>query len=77
MKAFTYKEMENIFEIGRNMQVMCDDEEIEIDDSKEAFNFAIGLAMEFEKEHPDTEDYYNDLDEFVIEKILKEFKIED
>ena len=77
MKAFTINEMENIFEIGRTIQAMVDLEEIEIEDSKEAFNFAIGLAMEFEKEHADTEEYYYDLDEFVIEKILKEFKIED
>lgn len=77
MKAFTYKEMENIFEIGCNMQAMFDNEEIDIEDHKEAFNFALGLALEFEKEHPDTDDYYNDLDEFAIEKILDRFKIED
>ena len=77
MKAFSINEMETIFEIGRNIQAMCDNEEIDIDDSKEAFNFAVGLAIEFEKEYPDTEDYYNDLDEFVINKILERFKIED
>lgn len=76
MKAFTYKEMENIFEIGRNIQAMFDNEEIDIEDSKDAFNFAIGLAMEFEKEYPDTDDYYNDIDEFAIEKILDRYKIE-
>lgn len=77
MKAFTINEMENIFEIGRNIQAMCDNEEIEIDDSKEAFNFAVGLAIEFEKEFPDTEEYYYDLDEFVNDKIFERFKIED
>lgn len=77
MKAFTINEMENIFEIGRNIQAMCDIEEIEIDDSKEAFNLALGLAIEFEKEHHDTEEYYYDLDEFVNDKILERFKIED
>ena len=77
MKAFTYKEMENIFEIGRNIQAMIELEEIEIEDSKEAFNFALGLAVEFEKEHPNTEEYYLDLDEFVIDKILERYKIED
>lgn len=76
MKAFTIEEMENIFEIGRNMQAMVDNEEIEIEDSKEAFLFALQLAVEFEKEHPDSDDYYNDLDEFVIDKILEEFKVE-
>lgn len=76
MKAFTIEEMENIFEIGRNMQAMVDNEEIEIEDSKEAFMFALKLAVEFEKEHPDSDDYYNDLDEFVINKISKEFEME-
>lgn len=76
MKAFTIEEMENIFEIGRNMQAMVDNEEIEIEDSKEAFLFALKLAVEFEKEHPDSDDYYNDLDEFVINKISKEFEME-
>ena len=71
MKAFTYKEMENIFEIGRTMQAMFGNEEIDIEDSKEAFNFALGLAIEFEKEYPDTDDYYNDIDEFAIEKFGK------
>lgn len=77
MRAFTYKEMENIFEIGCNMQAMFDNEEIDIEDSRDAFNFALGLAMKFEEEYPDSEDYYNDLDEFVIDKILGRFKIED
>lgn len=76
MKAFSIEEMENIFEIGRNMQAMIDNDEIEIEDSKEAFMFALKLAVEFEKEHPDSEDYYNDLDDFVIDKILEEFEME-
>lgn len=73
MKAFTLNEMENVFEIGRVMQAMFTDDRIEIDDCKEAFNFAVGLALEFEKECPDTECYYLDLDEFAEEKIMKEF----
>lgn len=76
MKAFTIEEMENIFEIGRNMQAMFDNDDIEIEDSKEAFMFALKLAVEFEKEHPDSDDYYNDLDEFVINKINNEFRKE-
>lgn len=76
MKAFTIEEMENIFEIGRNMQAMFDNNEIEVEDSKDAFMFALQLAVEFEKEHPDSDDYYNDLDEFVINKISKEFEME-
>ena len=77
MKAFTLNEMENIFEIGRVMQAMFSDDRIEIDDSKEAFVFALKLAMEFEKEHSDTECYYLDLDDFVGEKIIEEFGFND
>lgn len=73
MKAFTINEMENIFEIGRVMQAMFSNDRIEIDDSKEAFVFALKLAMEFEEKHSNTECYYLDLDDFVEEKILKEF----
>lgn len=73
MKAFTIEEMENIFEIGRVMQAMFSNDEIEIDDSKEAFTFALKLALEFKEKHPDSECYYLDLDEFVTEKILKAF----
>lgn len=76
MKAFTIEEMENIFEIGRNMQAMFDNNEIEVEDSKDAFMFALQLAVEFEKEHPDSNDYYNELDDFVIDKISKEFEME-
>ena len=73
MKAFTINEMENIFEIGRAMQSAADDGAIEIEDSKNAFLFAARLAMDFEEKYPDSEDYYYDLDEFITEKIVKEF----
>lgn len=73
MKAFTIEEMENIFEIGRVMQAMFSNDEIEIEDSKAAFTFALKLALEFEEKHPDSECYYLDLDEFVTDKILKAF----
>lgn len=76
MKAFTVEEMENIFEIGRNIQAMIDNDEIEIEDSKDAFMFALQLAVEFEKEHPDSEDYYSELDEFMSRRILEEFESE-
>ena len=76
-KIFTIEEMENIFEIGRNSQGMIDNEEIEIEDSKDAFVFALQLATEFEMEYSATEDYYFDLDEFVIDKILDRFGVED
>lgn len=76
-KIFAIEEMENIFEIGRNIQAMIDNEEIEVEDSKEVFLFAMQLAVEFEKERPETEEYYFDLDEYVIDKILEKFGVED
>ena len=76
MKAFSLNEMETIFEIGRVMQAMFSDDRIEIDDSKDAFIFALKLAKDFEEEYPDTECYYLDLDEFVEEKIMKEFGVD-
>lgn len=74
--AFNLNEMENAFEIGRIMQVMCDNLQININDSKEAFYYALTLAIDFEKEHEDTEDYYNDLAKFVVDKILENFGVE-
>ena len=76
MKAFTLNEMENMFEIGRNMQAMFDLGEIEINDSKDAFHLALKLAIEFEKEYSETDDYYNDIDVFVNDNMPDEFKIE-
>ena len=73
MKTFSMNEMENIFEIGRAIQLAADEGEIEIFDSKGAFMYALELAMEFEKAYPETETYYDDLDEFVSEKIKAKF----
>ena len=70
---FNVNEMENIFEIGRFIQRMIDSERINVEDSKEAFTFALHLAMEFEKEYPDTEDYYSDIEEFIAEKVIDVF----
>jgi hypothetical protein len=67
--------MENMFEIGRTMQAMYDLDEIVLEDSKDAFYFALKLALEFESEHPDTEDYYGDIDTFVSEKIHEEMRL--
>lgn len=72
---FNLNEMENAFEIGGIMMSMVKDKQIVIEDSKDAFYYALTLAIDFEKEHEDTEDYYNDLDEFVVDKILEEFGI--
>ena len=76
MKTFNIEEMENIFEIGRHMQYMIDFGNIKVEDSKDAFMFALGLAIEFEKEHPDSEDYYGELDEFMSKKMLEEYEVE-
>ena len=76
MKTFSIEEMENCFEIGRQMQYMIDFGNIKIEDSKNAFMFALQLAVEFEKEHPNSEDYYGELDEFMSKRILEEFKTE-
>lgn len=73
MKAFSMNEMENIFEIGRAIQLAADEGEIEIFDSKLAFLNALELAMEFEKAYPDTETYYDDIDNFVTDKIKAKF----
>lgn len=77
MKAFSINEMENIFEIGRAMQCAADEGEIEIEDSKNAFLFAAKLAMDFEEKYHDYDDYYSVFDEFITEKILKEFGKDD
>mgnify|MGYP003313858776 CR=1 FL=1 len=71
--VFSIEEMENMFEIGRLVQNLIEHEEIEVEDSKNAFWFAMKLSAEFEKEYPDTEDYYYDLEEFVMDKLIKEF----
>ena len=74
-RMYTINEMENAFEIGRHIQGMIDAESIEIEDSKEAFAAALMLALEFEKEYPDTEDYYGDLEEFITDKILEAYEV--
>lgn len=76
-RVFNCEEMENMFEIGRQIQAMIDADEIEIEDSKEAYLFALQLSLEFEKEYSDTDDYYADLYEFVVEKILDRFGVEE
>lgn len=75
MKAFTIEEMENIFEIGRAIQYAVDFEEsCVIHDSKEAFNFALNLAIEFEKTYQNSYDYYSAIDDFMTGKILDYLK---
>ena len=49
MKAFTMNEMENIFEVGRLIQLMIDRGTAEVEDSKDAFLYALQWSMEFEK----------------------------
>lgn len=70
---YSVNEMENMFEIGRLVQNLIEHEVIEVEDSKDAFVFALRLALDFEKEYPDTEEYYMDLEEYVLDKLVKEF----
>lgn len=74
-KIFDAKEMENIFEIGREIQFLTDNEVIEIEDSVDAFTFALQLAVEFEEKYPETDDYYGDLIDFIHDRIVDEFGI--
>ena len=76
MKTFSMNEMENIFEVGRMIQLMVNEGKIESLDSKNAFMYALSLAIEFDKEYPDTEDYYSDIEVFAAEKIKAEFGFE-
>lgn len=72
---YTIYEMENMFEIGRTLEVKIRAGELDDDiDSKELFSFALKCATEFEYEHPDSDDYYSDLDEFVERKIKEKLK---
>lgn len=73
MKAFTLNEMETIYNIGAMVRGMVDDYEIEFADSKEVFYYTLGLAMQFEEEHADTENYHNDLRIFMYDKLLERY----
>ena len=68
MKAFTLNEMENMFEIGRIIQALIDNGYIKYYETKEASMDAMAWAIEFEREHRDTEDYLMDIDMFVQKK---------
>ena len=72
---FTIAELENIFEIGRQIQCMVESGHIDVEDSKEAFTEALFLAVEFEKEFADTQDYYRDLYCFICAKLLDKFGV--
>lgn len=76
MKTFSMNEMENIFEIGRLIQQMIDKGTIEVLDSKDAFSYALQWAIEFEKQYPDTEEYYSDIEVFAVDKIQEQFGLE-
>lgn len=69
--TFSINEMENIFEIGRIIEARVS--VLTWEDSKDAFAFALKCAQEFEKEYPETEDYYGDIDEFMDKKFREAF----
>lgn len=75
-RVFTYEEMENIFEIGREIQYMIDHETIEVEEGKEAYLLALQLAIEFEEKFPETDDYYSDLYDFIADKIVDRFGVD-
>lgn len=77
MKAFTLNEVENAYNIGAMIRGMVDDYEIEIVDSKETFYYAIGLALQFEQEYPNSENYHEDLRRFTYDKLLDKFGFDD
>ena len=70
-RTFSINEMENIFEIGRTIEARASI--LPWEDSKDAFAFALKCAQEFEKEYPETEDYYGDIDEFMNKKFREAF----
>ena len=76
-KVFNSKEMENIFEIGREIQFLTDNNVIEIGDSQDAFALALQLAVEFEENYSETDDYYGDLIDFIQDRIVDEFGIDE
>lgn len=71
---YTFEELENVFEIGRLIQQMIENEKIDVEDSKDAFALAVQLATDFEEQYPVPDDYYMDLEEFVVDKIVEKFK---
>lgn len=75
-RMYRVQHMENIFEIGRSIQALIDCGEIEVEDSKSAFAFALKQAIDFEFEYDGYGDYYGELDKFVIDKIKDEFGVE-
>ena len=76
MKTFSMNEMENIFEVGRLIQLMIDRGTIEVLDSKDAFLYALQCAIEFDTQYPDTEEYYSDIEVFAVDKIQERFGLE-
>lgn len=75
MKRFSVEEMENVFEIARIFESIYKLDLLDVDDydSKDIFGFALELAIRFEEEYPETEDYYTDIDAFVTKEIIKRF----
>lgn len=69
MKSFTLNEMENIFEIGRAVQALVDTGRIKYYENKEAFMDSLIFSIAFEQTHADTEDYYWDINMFVMQKL--------
>ena len=73
--TFVMNEMENIFHIGRMIEALRFTFKIDVseEEDKEIFLYAMDWAMMFEHECPDSENYYEDLEKFVVPKIMKKW----
>lgn len=66
---YTYNHMENIFEIGRDIEFLMRVEDFRPwCDSKDMFMDAMKWAIEFEDKYEDNGDYYRDIDAFIRKK---------
>lgn len=73
--TFTLNEMENALHIGRMIEALRFTFRINLSDEedKEIFLYAMDWAQLFELECPDSENYYEDLEKFVVPKIMKKW----
>lgn len=66
--------MENMFELGRNVQHFEKKHNLDYKDGKELYVFCTKISEDFEKQYdPDQDDYYQDLYEFSEKRILERY----
>lgn len=72
---FSLAEMENMFEIGSIIEAQIRDGFIDSSICRETLcAIALDMAQRFEMEHPDTDDYYGDIDTFFNERFPERFR---